>query len=270
MGKLLGKPSLFSTPSFPEMPISPEMILDDNKDLLETVSEGVLKELFEAFSKEGISSSSSERVPVGALTVDGTSADEIILNNTGGRIFCSSPLCLNPDLETREVKGKLCLKNLDTTLDKLIEKSPQIEIDNASRVEAEVLVENHIGYTQTETSVQNVIDDSLLTFIPSYKEILNRTPLYRSTWGGGGLPSTSSKDKKSVKKEGEAVCRILCEPSTLKGVVFGGLENDFSPLKMRSARKLGKEKENTGLTSMQVLEGPRALRAQKSLARVKK
>lgn len=36
----------FSTPSLPEMSISPELILDDNKDLLETVSEGVLKDLF--------------------------------------------------------------------------------------------------------------------------------------------------------------------------------------------------------------------------------
>jgi hypothetical protein len=49
-----------------------------------------------------------------------------------------------------------------------------------------------------------------------------------------------------VVNEGEEVCRKKLEPSTLKGVVFGGLEKDFSPLKTRSARKLGKEKENTG------------------------
>jgi hypothetical protein len=55
----------------------------------------------------------------------------------------------------------------------------------------------------------------------------------------------------------------------LKGVVLGGLENDFSPLKTRSARKLGKVKEISNLTSLEGVTGPRALRAHKSLARVK-
>jgi hypothetical protein len=60
------------------------------------------------------------------------------------------------------------------------------------------------------------------------------------------------------------------EDTILKGVVFGGLEKDFSPLKTRSARKLGKEKETKANTSFMVVDGPRALRAQKALARVKK
>jgi hypothetical protein len=55
----------------------------------------------------------------------------------------------------------------------------------------------------------------------------------------------------------------------LKGVVFGGLEKDFSPLKMRSSRKLGKEKETKDTTGLLVVDGPRVIRAQKSFARVK-
>jgi hypothetical protein len=60
------------------------------------------------------------------------------------------------------------------------------------------------------------------------------------------------------------------DSTLLKGVVFGGLEKDFSPLKTRSARKLGKEKEINANTGLQVVDGPRVLRAQKALARVKK
>jgi hypothetical protein len=56
----------------------------------------------------------------------------------------------------------------------------------------------------------------------------------------------------------------------LKGVVRGGLEKDFSPLKTRSARKLIQEKENCASPSVVMSEGLRALRAQKALARVKK
>ena len=55
----------------------------------------------------------------------------------------------------------------------------------------------------------------------------------------------------------------------LKGEVLGGLENDFSPLETRSAKKLGKEKEISNLTSLEGVTGPRALRAHKSLSRVK-
>jgi len=61
--------------------------------------------------------------------------------------------------------------------------------------------------------------------------------------------------------EGYGVCKKNLEPSILKGVVFGGMEKGFSPLKTKSVRKLGKKKENIGFTSLQVSEGPRALRA---------
>jgi hypothetical protein len=66
------------------------------------------------------------------------------------------------------------------------------------------------------------------------------------------------------------MCSSVGDSTILKGVVFGGLEKDFSPLKMRSARKLGKEKETKATTRFLVVDGPWALRAQKSLARVKK
>jgi hypothetical protein len=63
---------------------------------------------------------------------------------------------------------------------------------------------------------------------------------------------------------------LVGEASLLKGVVHGGLEKDFSLLKTISVRKLRKEKENIYNTNFTMIDGPRALRAQKSLARVKK
>jgi hypothetical protein len=82
---------------------------------------------------------------------------------------------------------------------------------------------------------------------------------------------------KSVDKlEKEEVLRHMNAPleageaTLLKGVVRGGLEKDFSPLKTRSARKLGVEKEKEVTCGTNLNVGPRALRAQKSLARVKK
>jgi len=56
----------------------------------------------------------------------------------------------------------------------------------------------------------------------------------------------------------------------LMGAVRGGLEKYFSPLKIRSTRKLGKDKENCACSSILMIVGPRALRAQKALARVRK
>jgi hypothetical protein len=56
----------------------------------------------------------------------------------------------------------------------------------------------------------------------------------------------------------------------LKGVVQGGLEKEFSPQKTRSARKIIIEKENYVSSSGVLSVGPRALRAHKALARVKK
>jgi len=56
------------------------------------------------------------------------------------------------------------------------------------------------------------------------------------------------------------------ELSKKKWYVFGGLEKSFSPIKTRSARKMIKEKEQMRNLILQVSEGPRALRAHKSLA----
>jgi hypothetical protein len=73
-----------------------------------------------------------------------------------------------------------------------------------------------------------------------------------------------------MRIQGVSALSSVGEASLLKGVVHGGLEKYFSPLKTRSARKLGKEKVNCASTCSTMVDGPRALRAQKSLARVKK
>jgi len=60
------------------------------------------------------------------------------------------------------------------------------------------------------------------------------------------------------------------EVAMLKATVRGGLVKYFSSLKTRSVRKLRKEKENCATTSVTMIDGPRELRARKSLARVRK
>jgi hypothetical protein len=113
------------------------------------------------------------------------------------------------------------------------------------------------------------VEESVFCCLPSYRDVLSRTPL--QVFDGGVLvtkPIERSGRVESSNKEGGRGSRI--ENSLIKGVVLGGLEKEFSPLKTRSARKLVKEKEALEVTSGGVQEGLRALRAQKSLARVKK
>jgi hypothetical protein len=64
--------------------------------------------------------------------------------------------------------------------------------------------------------------------------------------------------------------RPMGKESMLKGAIHRGLEKDFPPLKTRSARKLGSEKLICDSSCTTVVDGLRALRAQKSLTRVKK
>jgi hypothetical protein len=53
-------------------------------------------------------------------------------------------------------------------------------------------------------------------------------------------------DNQKVGKEegskGQGSCGRGCGVALIKGAVLGGLETNFSPIKTRSARKLGKEK----------------------------
>jgi hypothetical protein len=103
----------------------------------------------------------------------------------------------------------------------------------------------------------------------SYKEVLNRTslPIYS---GGESFPLTTDKAPTVEKLKRNIVCNGVGESTVLKGAIFGGLENNFSPLKTRSARKLGKVKEIKDFTGLMTVDGPRSLRGHKSLARVKK
>jgi hypothetical protein len=113
------------------------------------------------------------------------------------------------------------------------------------------------------------VEETILNFLPSYREVLTRTQL--PIYAGGELILILVK--RMGRRRGVGVDVLWsgdCGDALIKGAVLGGLETYFSPIKTRSARKLGKEKELTVMPSLEVVTGPRALRAQKSLARVKR
>jgi hypothetical protein len=117
--------------------------------------------------------------------------------------------------------------------------------------------------------VMSEVRNYLLNFIPSYREVLTHSPL--PIYAGGEILSNPGENIGKVEGARSTLTSGLGgEDALLKGVVLGGLENDFSSLKTRSARKLGKEKENLNSNSLLGLTGPRALRAQKALERVKR
>jgi hypothetical protein len=120
-----------------------------------------------------------------------------------------------------------------------------------------------------DPNVLSEIDETLINFIPSYRDILTQSPL--SIYAGGEpVPKNLENLGKGENGRCESDHTSVGEVALLKGAVRGGLEKYFSPLKTRSARKLGKEKENCATTSVMMIDGPRALRAQKSLERVRK
>jgi hypothetical protein len=129
--------------------------------------------------------------------------------------------------------------------------------------------DSQISLCLQDPSILSEIDDSIINFIPSYRDILNRAPL--SIYDGGEpVPKNLAKIGKGETGRCEPAQTLRGEAFLLKGAVRGGLEKDFSPLKTRSARKLVQEKENCVTPSVLMSEGPRALRAQKSLERVRK
>jgi hypothetical protein len=117
-----------------------------------------------------------------------------------------------------------------------------------------------------EQAVNKTVEESLIDLLPSYKEVLNRSPLQIFS-GGKTLFGSGSKTKTVSPTASVGGWGIKNELSVKKGSVFGGLEKYFSPIKTRSARKFIKEKEQEGNLILKVSEGLRALRAQKSLAR---
>jgi hypothetical protein len=91
-----------------------------------------------------------------------------------------------------------------------------------------------------EHFVSKVLEESLTTFIPSFKEVLSRTPLQIFSKGEPSSSSLSNLNMLIRMRELELGGRKRSFREQ-KGVVFGGLEKEFSPVKMRSARKLVKE-----------------------------
>jgi hypothetical protein len=85
-------------------------------------------------------------------------------------------------------------------------------------------------FGQKELIVLSEIDESLINFIPTYRDILTRSPL--SIFAGGEpLPKTLEKKVKDENLRGVSAHSSVGEASLLKGVVHGGLEKYFSPLK---------------------------------------
>jgi hypothetical protein len=89
--------------------------------------------------------------------------------------------------------------------------------------------------------VTDEVEDSIINFIPSYIDILNRSLL--PIFVGGDLIN-KFVDKMETEEEFRNMTAPIevGEASLLKGIVRGGLEKYLSPLKTKSARKLGNEK----------------------------
>jgi hypothetical protein len=109
-------------------------------------------------------------------------------------------------------------------------------------------------------------EETLCNFLPTYREVLTLTqiPIFV---GGVLLDNQKTGKVEGSRGQGDGGCG--CRNALIKGAVLGGLETYFSPIKTRSARKLGKEKELSVIPLHEIVTGPRALRAQKALARVK-
>ena len=145
----------------------------------------------------------------------------------------------------------------------------QVSLDDGCGTGGDSSSETINGDGLKTSHVFSEMEEFVISFIPSYRDVLSQTAL--RVYDGGELlskPIERFGKKESCRKEGGRGSRV--DKSLLKGVVLGGLEKEFSPLKTRSARKLVKEKDGSKVPSGGVLDGPRVLRDQKSLARVKK
>jgi hypothetical protein len=83
--------------------------------------------------------------------------------------------------------------------------------------------------------VNLVVEETLPSFIPSYKDVLKCSPL--QVFSERELFSCNQKDKSSDVEDGKGVKGSKKGISVKKGVVFGGLDKDFSPIRTRSVRK---------------------------------
>ena len=107
---------------------------------------------------------------------------------------------------------------------------------------------------------QPVESESITDVIPSYRDLLQKTILPVYSGGRIIVGKTSSEVLTSPGTKGK-------QSSDPKGSIQGGLDLEFSPLKTRNARKLkGLVSDSPQLTSPPS-HVPRALRAQKALAR---
>lgn len=162
----------------------------------------------------------------------------------------------------------LSAENLDIGMEGL-DPCPLI-LNNKTYLQSEETFADHLNNNpQTNKSVLADIEDSLKNFIPTYRDILTRKTL--PIFSGGVCINNFEVQEAKGENKGVSIDSIVVgEVSFMKGAVLGGLEKEFSPLKNKNARRLEimKEKEIIVGTSQSV--GPKVLRAQKSLARVKK
>jgi hypothetical protein len=126
-----------------------------------------------------------------------------------------------------------------------------------------------INGEQDHPIILSEVEEVIVDDIPSYREILTRTPflIYDR---GEFLKKPMGNMSKEVTPLNSITHRSGGQGFIEKGVVRGGIEKDFSPLKTRSARRLENKKQIRESIFCTVVDGLRALREQKSLERVKK
>lgn len=128
--------------------------------------------------------------------------------------------------------------------------------------------EERMMIEQEERTALTVIEESITDHIPSYRDVLSRTrlPIF---YGRDSLSPTTEKKVKGTSGSSDSLIYEGRVIDIKKGAVWGGLEKDFSPLKTKSARRSGVEKENGDSHISLLNAGRRALRAQKALGNLK-
>jgi len=116
--------------------------------------------------------------------------------------------------------------------------------------------------------VLSEVEEAITDHVSCYREILNRNPLSILV-EGERIQNHFEKSCKDVSPLNLNSHFPRGKESLKKGAVYEGIEKDLSPLKTRSARRLGNEKQLGVSNCFIVIDVQRELREQKSLARVK-
>jgi hypothetical protein len=155
---------------------------------------------------------------------------------------------MNSDPGTGGIEGSLgyALSPMENTT-----KKPPVGLEGRvepSQVSIHDVLLNGAGIDSTEShsvsclkdpNVLSNLDETIFNFIPFYRDILTRSPLPIFV-GREPVPKKLENPGKGEIGKCDPDHTSMGEAALLKGAVRGGMDKYLSPLKTRTARKLGK------------------------------